>query len=512
MVEQVLCPLCSSDLSAVESLELRTEHVEQCMVASDARLASIEQARENGTEANQDGEPEDATEMVNAPSDSDSVICVDENEENGPEESDGDRKDVASPIVVQTVDVHTRSASLKRVISSVEERPAKRVEVATSVRAEKRSCPWYKLVQIDHRKIGVDAFSYGPIAGVDTFFLTHFHSDHYGGLSKSWAHGIIYCSGSTSRLIQRHLKVNPDYIREIELDEWTNVDGIDVLFLDANHCPGSVIIAFRDSGGRTIVHTGDFRACETHVDQLQKYLGNCPIDLVYLDTTYLDPSHCFPSQTSVTTTCAKYCQRLRDDGIVTSGPSILKFFGAQANREAYRPLVLVGTYTIGKERLAVEIAKALDTKIFAGRSKKDTILTIGDQSLTDMMTDDGWNSAVHLVSMRDVTFERMEEYFRPLKKRFTHLVAFVPTGWTYHASKKEIAEVELEPKARPFGIPDLEKSRQIRGRMQLFRVPYSEHSSFVELKHFCTSLPVRKFIPTVMGNKQMDYWLQKWTR
>lgn len=57
--------------------------------------------------------------------------------------------------------------------------------------------PDYKIV--DGTSFAVDAFRFGNIAGVTTYFLTHFHSDHYVGLDKKFNQP-IYMSTITGKL------------------------------------------------------------------------------------------------------------------------------------------------------------------------------------------------------------------------------------------------------------------------------------------------------------------------
>ena len=57
-------------------------------------------------------------------------------------------------------------------------------------------------------KFLVDSFSkVAQKSGTRAFFLTHFHYDHYRGLSKRFSSGTLYCTPETARLVQLKLKV-----------------------------------------------------------------------------------------------------------------------------------------------------------------------------------------------------------------------------------------------------------------------------------------------------------------
>jgi hypothetical protein len=90
----------------------------------------------------------------------------------------------------------------------------------------------------------VDAFRYGRVEGIKGYFLTyipiynpdysHFHSDHYGGMTANWSHGPIYCSSITGSLVLQQIKVNPEYVIKLPMYQTVNIEGIDVTLIDAN--------------------------------------------------------------------------------------------------------------------------------------------------------------------------------------------------------------------------------------------------------------------------------------
>jgi DNA ligase-1 len=95
------------------------------------------------------------------------------------------------------------------------------------------------------------------------YFLTHFHSDHYKGLKPSWNKGLIYCSTTTAKLLMNVMLVRKEWICGVEINATitigTNRGNIDVTFIDANHCPGAVLLLFKIDEVTYHLHTGDMR-------------------------------------------------------------------------------------------------------------------------------------------------------------------------------------------------------------------------------------------------------------
>lgn len=340
----------------------------------------------------------------------------------------------------------------------------------------KRSIPFFKILTFPGSKFAVDAFCYGPLE-VDAYFLTHFHSDHYGGLSGSWKWGPIYCTPATARLVHYKLNVDPKYLCEVEIGQPCIVNGVRVFFLDANHCPGSSIILFNNK----VLHTGDFRASPEILETVRGYTTK--LDKCYLDTTYLDPKRVFPTQSYVISRCVEHCLSVQS----TNQRSF--FLKPRENRL----LVMVGSYTIGKERLAIAIAKALDSKIWTPEPKLQILNLLKDNDLDELLlkSGNGVTCQVHLVSMSELNKEKLAERWKFLKKHYTHLLAFVPTGWTFRGT--------FDPASLPCPTS---------GTIGICKVPYSEHSSYEELQNFCNGIQIGKIIATV-GSAHLNI-LQQW--
>ncbi|QCD97263.1 benzoate 4-monooxygenase [Vigna unguiculata] len=341
-----------------------------------------------------------------------------------------------------------------------------------------RSCPFYK--KIPGTPFTVDAFRYGYVEGCSAYFLSHFHCDHYGGLSKKWSHGPIYCSPLTGRLVQMCLSVNPLYIHPLEFNTEHVIDGVKVTLLEANHCPGAALIHFSLPNDQRYLHTGDFRACKPM--QAYRLLVNQRVNVLYLDTTYCNPKYRFPSKEDVLNYVVKITK------------NHLKIH--------HRTLVVVGAYSIGKECVYLAISKALGVKIYANASRRRILQAFGWSDLSDRLCTIGNDTLLHVLPMSSLRPETLKDYLKTYKDQFTAVLAFRPTGWTFNDKISN----------------DLELIKPVtKGNITIYGVPYSEHSSFTELRDFVQFLRPEKIIPTVnVGNaanrEKMQSYFRDWLR
>ncbi|KAI1862116.1 uncharacterized protein JN550_010419 [Neoarthrinium moseri] len=437
--------------------------------------------------------------------------------------------------------------------------------------AYQRTCPFYKIMPGFF--ICVDAFRYGAVKGCNAYFLSHFHSDHYVGLTASWTHGPIYCSKVTGSLVKTQLRTAAKWVREIEFEETIEIpgtEGVTVTMLPANHCPGSSLFLFEKTLGKgasarkqRILHCGDFRACPaqvTHpllkpdiVDAISGKTKQQKIDVCYLDTTYLNPRYSFPPQEDVINACADFCKSISGDPNALDDAfdalkrekgteSVTKFFTKEPSNAGegeavpeppktnYRLLVICGTYSIGKERICKAIAQALNTKIFASASKIRIIKQLGDPELSALLTSDPREAQVHMQMLMEIRAETLQEYLNGYKPHFSRIVGFRPSGWNFRnpSSTAKAVGANVSPGAvattqilhgtawrTSFGARDFVAQRGSTREAMCFGVPYSEHSSFRELALFTMALRIDKIVPTVNvgsepSRKRMKAWLDRW--
>ncbi|KAM0902516.1 hypothetical protein ACQ4PT_019252 [Festuca glaucescens] len=276
------------------------------------------------------------------------------------------------------------------------------------------ACPFYK--KIPGTPFTVDAFRYGAVEGCSAYFLSHFHYDHYGGLTKKWCHGPIYCTALTARLVKMLLSINSEYICPLELDTEYVIDGVTVTLLEANHCPGAALIHFRLRDGKTYLHTGDFRASKSM--QLHPLLQAGRINLLYLDTTYCNPKYKFPPQEDVIDFVVRTAQRY-----VKKQP---------------KTLIVVGAYSIGKENVYLAISQALEVPIYTDASRRRILHSFGWPNLSKRISSCN-QSSLHVLPLASVQHENLKKYLETLNQRFLAVLAFRPTGWTFsEAAGKEL--------------------------------------------------------------------------
>ncbi|XP_019859070.1 PREDICTED: DNA cross-link repair 1A protein-like [Amphimedon queenslandica] len=331
---------------------------------------------------------------------------------------------------------------------------------------------------IPDTSITVDAFSYGSINGCTSYFLTHFHSDHYAGLNSRFAHD-IYCSKVTGNLIIQELKVKSDIVHPLPLKEEKLINGVQVTLLDANHCPGSVLLLFKLPSGKVILHTGDFRLSHSMIDH--NFFLTTPIDTLFLDTTYCSARYDFPPQ----------------DDVISFVVNIV------LERMVKDPdtLIVCGAYTIGKEKIFTAIANSLGCQCYVSKERYKILQCLESKEIMSVVNcHSPLASPIHVMSLNKMNVEELTLYLRHYSTHYTSILAFKPTGWTATTKHNSLQDI------RPV----------VRGVVTMYGVPYSEHSSFSELRTFVQSLSPQRVISTVGGatarrtaESQCAKWIQE---
>lgn len=573
---EVECPICSKDLSHVDIQE-RIAHVDQCE-AADVCCPVCSKSIDGETVEERVRHVEKCLRglLVDVAGDKRETKVV------KPTEA---RKEDRPNVYVNTLAVKTVAAEDKviRVPLTIRRRLTKR-----------KGIPAVKVLTFpvspgEKYKVSVDAFNYSAQSDVAEYFLTHFHGDHYGGISKNWCYErvfegeyiddakyrkIIYCTEITGKLLTLRFSIDPRFIEPLKFDvtymirnytdQTTNAvtgvedttPGLYVTPITANHCPGAAIFLFMsvsESGAKTyILHCGDFRVNKeilTHPKLKPFLLHNKAegliLDKVYLDTTYMNPEYNFPKQELVCDAIANMFDNLtiEQQQLKVSLSLFTTWFGNLTQSritDFLRPsmkkkkfLILVGTYLIGKENLAIAILKKLgNCPIYVSniksRGDKLQILKTYNHEFLDLVlvvednpSINSTQCVIHLVPMQIVgNVGEMSRYFNENKyfEKFERCVGLRPTGWTFlrggQRGSNSHDTINLEdlfkvmkvdpiftymdhilPQAKP--ITNGTSKRLNDSLYRIYTLPYSEHSSFRELSYFCIMLQIGKIIPTV---------------
>ncbi|KFB47826.1 AGAP010353-PA-like protein [Anopheles sinensis] len=262
--------------------------------------------------------------------------------------------------------------------------------------------------------------------------------------------------------VQVPMEIDKTYNDETtDLHQSIFINGIEIIALDANHCPGGIMFLFRLVDGTNILHTGDFRASP----EMEEYpeFWNMSIDCIYLDTTYLSSKYAFKSQWESVA-----------DARETVSAYLKKHIGTKV-------LVVCGSYLIGKEKVWTEIAISSNMKVWTEPNRWKALKAIADTNQLSVLVADPKEADIHVLAMNKLTYDDLNEHLNQFPDRYDSVIGIRPSGW--------------EKNSKP----------QYRGRINIVGVEYSEHSSFDELKRFVQFLRPREVISTVpYGNSNQN--------
>ncbi|CCH40802.1 DNA cross-link repair 1A protein [Wickerhamomyces ciferrii] len=410
--------------------------------------------------------------------------------------------------------------STPKVIKTKPKSPSKTTKTTKSkpkggkprVPRQSKPIPDFKILTFNNNyKLNVDGFQFQDHPSIDKYFLSHYHSDHYIGLSKKWSQGIIYTSKTTSNLLQSIMKIPSERIIGLEFGIPHDLtEQIKVTLFDANHCPGGAIFLFEEYNPKgeiikRILHTGDFRVSKQHLDLFKDMF----LDEIYLDTTYMNPVYTFMLQSLVIKQTCEFLESIINNTITKN--SILNYF---TQNQDY--LILIGSYSIGKEKLYIQLAKTINSKILITKERYKFLSCIENFNLDIFTTDPKDPSAkIQIISIQKLSDNKFLSQFSSKK-----IIKIKPTGWSFNTFKTLTASIknktpqEILNQVLTPTTPSTDYKTQLLKQFQnssSLSVPYSEHSSFKELSILGCFLKWGEIIPTVnTTNPTFQEWFNLW--
>lgn len=272
---------------------------------------------------------------------------------------------------------------------------------------------------------------------------------------------------------------------------------VKVTLLDANHCPGAVMFLF-EVGNRRILHVGDFRWNRNimlDIPQIRAFSTLSPrLDELFLDTTYCNPKYELPTQEEAIAAAIDVASE-----------------EMEKSKRGSRTLFLFGSYTIGKEKIYLSVARHLKQKVYVDSRRLRILKALGwpDESMR-IFTTKKEEACLWVVPLGKINFKDIPDFLeqannskasKALASKYERVVGFRPTGWTF--SGKSDKKQTLLPCAQQKPGRQL-ISCKTNGKYSVYGVPYSEHSSFPELVDCVHCLKPRKIVTTVSPSKSEE--------
>lgn len=291
-------------------------------------------------------------------------------------------------------------------------------------------------------------------------FLSHAHTDHIAGIASFRSPRVLHCTPLTGRLILNKYPRLCECIETHAIGSTFEVEKVKVTLLDANHTPGSAMFVFDLPNGQRIMHTGDFRGEKCVLDNVKKF---SPVDYLYLDCTY--------AIANVKAYTREECTNFMINKV--------KEYVAKGS------VALIGTYTLGKEELVIDVAKATGFKVYLQKERQDSITALIQCKMCseDLFTKEPNEAKIHLVPIQTCKCEAAIEY--AAKYSLANVTCFSASGWNGKTNWQKPYTYSHD------GVT-----------ATVFNIPYSDHSSCEELVSFVKAMVPKKIIPTTASNEK----------